>query len=352
MTGVYLSIFYERQGELIVRVDSLSRVFDVHQPVGGLDITYAGENLRGSKRTLWVLNVSVQNRGNAAVKKGDFDEAVPLGFSAAGAVEAEQPRLTSATAYLRQNVRATAKGGQVTLTPAVFEPGDSVEMTLLLLGSEASKPQIVPSGKIAGQRAIEVVELQEEVGTNPDFFDRQLPGKSMLTKILRGGVRVISWFFIFILGIAAVAWPIIGLALLFDKVARMRRRREVNRLVQGQQLSDLRSKVFDVYVQEGANGLRIVLRSVALAAEYLKDYLPHLSNFPDDEAREKFLKKYEPRQLRFRDFAKRFKIEGWLNGLEDIEQLESETLGVAAKVNLDAASLRADLELARSSSIW
>jgi len=80
-------------------------------------------------------------------------------------------------------------------------------------------------------------------------------------------------------------------------------------------------------------------------------YLPHLSNFPDDEAQEKFLKKYEPQQLRFRHIDKRFKVEGWLNGLEGIEQLESETLDVAAKVNLDAASLRTDLQLADISSI-
>jgi hypothetical protein len=151
-TAFYFSVFYERQGNLVIRVDSLSRVLDVHQPVGGLEITYGGENLRTSKKTLWVLNATIFNRGNAAVRKGDFDEAVPLGFVVDDAVPAEQPRLSSSVEYLRKNVQATAKGQLVALTPAVFEPGDGVHLALLLLGPEATKPQLSASGKVVGQR--------------------------------------------------------------------------------------------------------------------------------------------------------------------------------------------------------
>lgn len=334
VTGIYFALIYEKQGELVVRIDSLSRVLDVHQPVGGLEITYSGENLRTSKKTLWVLTVTVYNKGNAAVKKGDFDEAVPLGFLIEGAMPAEQPRLSSLTDYLNRNMKVIANGPLVSITPAVFEPGDAVQLEVLLLGAELERPQLLPSGKVAGQRAIEVVELREEIGDNPDFFDRLMPGRSLQMKISRGIVRVASIILIGVLGLAAFGFSLSGIAYVGERISRKRRQVEVDRVRPNHTITSLHERLLDVYVNDGPDVLSFLFQDAKLANEYIKKYLSQLKDFPDKEAKEQFLERFVPAYFQDRGFPFGDGFSEYFETSEAIEQFEVKIKEVSDMLNL------------------
>lgn len=152
--GYLHCVFYERKPELSISVDAMSKVFDLYRPVGGLEVSYAGENLRSSKKNLWVLTATIKNIGNAEVRKGDYDDKVPLGLEIGGAVIAERPTLKTNVDYLAKNLSISATGNRILFSPVILEPGESFEITTLLLGSESVKPSIVPIGKLAGIKSI------------------------------------------------------------------------------------------------------------------------------------------------------------------------------------------------------
>ncbi|MDG0852182.1 hypothetical protein [Roseateles puraquae] len=81
LLGVY-GLVAERQGQLKVSLVSISSVFDVHQPVGGLDVSYEGRSLRSAKKALWSLSLVVPNSGNAGIRRNDFDVRSPGGDAA------------------------------------------------------------------------------------------------------------------------------------------------------------------------------------------------------------------------------------------------------------------------------
>lgn len=298
LAGAYFSIYYERQGDLVVRINSLSKVIDVHQPVGGLQVTYAGENLRTSNRTLWILTATVENRGNAAVRKGDFDDDVPLGFRIAGAVPVEQPQLRSSTQYLQAQVKASARADLIAITPAVFEPGDSVQLAVLLLGPESSKPTVVASGKVAGQRTIEVVDA-EDTDRAKDAFDRFLPGQTRVAITVRGALRISFWLMVVVLGVVVIAILVASVVAGVEALGRRLRLRRSERLFRGLGDAPIQQEIKDAYVRGGVASLAVIAEGVQAAQELQNEYLPHLGSFKDESEKNAFIERFAPEDYVF-----------------------------------------------------
>lgn len=160
--SVYQSLFFERSGEIIFSLDPPAKVFDIHRPVGGLEISYSGENLRDSKKTLWIVNATLQNNGNAVIKKGDFDSKAPLGLTIGEGEIVDTPSLRSNNEYLKDNFQATISGPKLIFTPTILEPADTVYISFLVLGPENTSPTIRALGKIAGLKSLPIVTTETE----------------------------------------------------------------------------------------------------------------------------------------------------------------------------------------------
>lgn len=160
--AIYQGFFYERRGDISVIVDPPAKVFDIHKSVGGLDVSYAGENLRISKKTLWVISANLKNSGNAEIKKGDFDDQAPLGLLVDGGQIVDTPSLHASAEYLQAHFTAVKHDNGVVFTPSILEPGDTVFISFLVLGAENSSPTISAVGKIAGIKSIIVRNSQRE----------------------------------------------------------------------------------------------------------------------------------------------------------------------------------------------
>lgn len=337
LIAVYFSMFFERQGELVIRVDALSRVFDIHRPVGGLEVTYGGENLRTAKKALWVLTASIQNRGNAAVRKNDFDDAVPLGFEVIGGIIAEQPELASSTLYLAKNMKVRGAGSLLALTPAVLEPGDSVQLNVLILGAEATKPTIVASGKVAGQKRIEVVQGEEETGRQKTYLDRLIPGESLPALALRWLVTGIAYVFasILVLGliVIAVGAPISAVS---EALAARKRRLRAQQVAGQLERNEATEYLLDLYKTRDVHGLNSVAAWLSAMKEH-DDLKAHLTGFEDENAAEAYIKKIAPQAVRVgKTMGRQLKAEPWTS--PDRRAELERALGVLAE-QLDHALL-------------
>jgi len=152
--GIYQH-YYEKKPSLLIKTEAISSVFSVLQPVGGLQISYAGQDLRNSKQSLWVITSSISNDGSAVIKKNDFDDSIPFGLSVSGGQIVEAPTITSENKYLEENLKPSLQSNRIIFSPVILEPHDSFRVRLLVLGPEGANPYITGFAKIAGLQQIE-----------------------------------------------------------------------------------------------------------------------------------------------------------------------------------------------------
>lgn len=260
--AIYTSFFYERKPDISISIDAISKVFDLHRPVGGLDIYYSGDNLRSSKKNLWVLTATVKNTGNAEIRKSDYDEKAPLGFEVVGAVVAELPVFKSSIDYVGKNLTVNYASNSVSFSPIILEPGDSYEVTVLLLGADAVKPYLKPIGKLAGVKSINLFTPE-----NPSS------GKSIVLEAVDATslwVHPIRWLFYFFgtfVVIALIVALVSSVSLPFERrrerEMQVRRQKQVQGYKRHEGVSPGARYLMDRFVVDGQNGL-------APVAEYLK----------------------------------------------------------------------------------
>jgi len=173
--AIYTTYFLEKRAELLFSVDALSKVFDVHKPIGGLEVSYSGENLREAKKTLWYLSLKVQNSGNAGVKKVDYDDLSPVGVRILGATISEIQPIKASNGYLQKNLSARRQTNEIYFSLVIFEPNDAFEISMLLLSSEGQKPEIETLGVLSGAPPFRI-QVQDVSSKSKSFWGYFLEG--------------------------------------------------------------------------------------------------------------------------------------------------------------------------------
>jgi hypothetical protein len=211
--GIY-SLSVDQQAKLRFRTLSLSSVFDVHQSVGGLEISYGGENLRDTKRTLWSATLIMTNNGKASIKKGDFDESSPIGLVIKNGEIVDKPTFKGNSNYLDESFRIATLKGDLTIAPLILEPGDAIEINMLILGPERSPPHIEAKGKIAGVKAIEFAQPDVQ-HDEKNWLYRLIGAESWLVQLMRGPIYAIA----FLLEIIVVVSFLSGIRSIKEKLS-------------------------------------------------------------------------------------------------------------------------------------
>lgn len=252
--AIYSIFFYERKPDLSISIDALSRVFDIYRPVGGLEVFYGGQNLRSSGKNIWVLTATVKNVGNAEIRKGDYDEKVPLGLSIGGAVIAEQPTVKTGVKYIQENLTVSAARDQIVFSPIIMESGDSFEVTALLLGSESMRPSIVSTGKLAGIREI-AISGPDNKAPNLSVWDQALGGSSLWVHPIRLVIYFLGFIFILVGGVALVTALMKPFDAMRERRSAAERQRKMVSYKRFDELSRADRYLMGVYAERGKRGL-------------------------------------------------------------------------------------------------
>ena len=145
--------FYEKKPDVLIKTEAISAVFSVLQSVGGLQVSYAGQDLRSSRQALWVISAVISNNGTAVIRKADYDNVTPFSVSVMGGQIVEIPVITSESTYLQESLKPNVVSNRIIFSPVILEPKDSFRLRILVLGPEQSPPSLKAEGKIAGLQA-------------------------------------------------------------------------------------------------------------------------------------------------------------------------------------------------------
>ncbi len=218
--ALYQTFFYERRGNLVFTITPPAKVLDVKKAVGGLEISYAGEDLRESKRTLWVISATLRNDGNAEIKKGDFDENDPVGISVKEGQIVDTPSLRTSVDYLKRNLKLVQSEGSITISPSIIEAGDSVFISFLVLGDEVNRPEILPIGKVAGMRNLELRNADD--GPSFSLWDSITYADKWWVQIFRS----LFYFFVFIVAVALTVGVVSAILTPFEQMKGRKKSRQ------------------------------------------------------------------------------------------------------------------------------
>lgn len=207
--GIY-GLVAERQPSLQFSVSSMSRVFDVHQSVGGLEVSYAGQDLRAAKQTLWSIAVVLANTGSAGIRIQDFDNRLPVALAVTNGVIVDRPTLSGAAEYLLKTFSFKQEQSSLVFEPFILDPKDGIHISLLVLGQEGIQPSLAVSGKIAGIKAIELIRPESSEGS-PSTWRRVTTADVWWIHLLRAivyGFGLLLSFLLFALLIVGILAPI------------------------------------------------------------------------------------------------------------------------------------------------
>jgi len=253
--AIYTGFFNDKKPELTIRVDTLSPVFDLRQPVGGLSVSYAGEDLRSAKKALWVLKATFSNTGNAEIKNGDYDDRAPLGLNVVNAEIVDRPTIVAANPYLEKNLHVIAVKSGVTFSSVIFEPGDAVELTLLILGPNSTKPELAAVGKIAGVQRISLVPANSP--EDPSSIWRQaIRGDSPWVHLLRAFIYFFGFIFGLLIVLVIVALIVTPFEALSGRRSKQQRQNRVREYRRHGELGSAARFLMDIYVEEGDFGFK------------------------------------------------------------------------------------------------
>lgn len=288
--AIYTAFFYEKKPHLIFTVSQPAKVFDIHQPIGGLDISYGGESLRSGQKNLWVMTVVLRNEGNAEVRKGDYDDRDPVGLTLKNGQLLEQPTVQSESTYITKNLGLTRDSSSVHFAPIIIEPGESLTLNLLVLGNDATKPEIVPIGKIAGTSGVGVRSSEDKTksGVFRDIFYAE--------RWWVQGLRGILYTLLLFIGIVIFAAVPQVFAIPFqarrDKKRKIERRGQVDLYRLGQPLSAQERILTARYIERGFRSLRDAyqaLTEIKTRQRSIEQFRPSLSEEHFQDVEKKYL---------------------------------------------------------------
>jgi hypothetical protein len=164
--GVYGIWFYRASAAISFEVVSDTKVLDIHESIGKLDVIYDGQSLKATNKELRVLQITLANRGRADITKDAFDSSDPLGFEIPRGAILEPPLITGSTKYLSKHVSISEpNSGTVLISPIIFEAGEWIHLKLLVAVNAGDSATIQPIGKIAGVKSITVNDLSRDINS-------------------------------------------------------------------------------------------------------------------------------------------------------------------------------------------
>lgn len=252
--AIYSTFFYERQGHLTIVRTPPARLFDVREPVGSLEISYGGEDLRRAGKTLWVVNLLIANTGNAAIRKSDFDDLSPVGVLVSGGQIVEKPNVQSVIPYIQENARVTSDGQRLLLPALILEPGDALGISFLVLGPQSTSPELSPLGKVTGMRSLSIVGLDR----SDVAFAAQVYGGPWTVQFARTATYSAVGLAVALIGTSLIAGTRAAVAM----ATRRRRRKtwvqDVEQVLPQTNLSKGMAALAQVYREMGPEGLQDV----------------------------------------------------------------------------------------------
>jgi len=243
--SIYTTFFGDRNPQIRYTVNSILGVYDIREEIGKLDIIYDGINIREKKQMLSLITLNIANVGNDHLTKALYDDNDLLGFKLNGGILIKTEISEASNSYLYKNLNISMESKEIVhFSPVIIDYGESYSVKILVLHNENEYPEILPLGKIAGVKEIELIPWSKEASKIP-FWKEVMSGRVIIHL-----TRAFSYFFILILIGLAIGIPT---AILSDVTSKHKRKRHIRDF---KSLSDISFKseddfIFESYLDQG-----------------------------------------------------------------------------------------------------
>jgi len=259
--AIYGVWFYRPQP--IIGLDvSDTKVLDIHESIGKLDVTYGGQSLKATNRELRVVQVRIFNSGRADITKDAFDSDDPFGFQISRGELLEPPIITGSSEYLSRHVTLREPDASTLyIAPIILDAGEWIRLNLLVAVKAGDTATIQPIGKIAGIRSVNVNTASEQAAKT--LWSRIVHSDEWGIRILLSPIWIILFIMlsilIVLLGIAVTTALSSPIRKLRDWPVRRHRRGISQAYSRSRQCEPADFFVLDEYMKSG-RGVGVKLR--------------------------------------------------------------------------------------------
>lgn len=252
--AIYVGFFNDKQGNITIEIMQPTKVLDIHQVVGGLSVSYDGEELRTAKKNLWLVNATFKNDGNAVIRKSDFDDSSLLSLKVLAGSIVEKPTIITDNKYLKDNLSPYIKGDFMVFSPVIIEPNDKFIVSFFVLGGENISPTISVEGKIAGVKGINVQSMIVSE-SDKSFLSNVFSASNLWYQIPR--LFLYGLLFVIFMALLAVFLTLPGDAVQARRKRKEKslRRNEIAEYKPDEAISIERKLLLDLYVDGGIDAL-------------------------------------------------------------------------------------------------
>ncbi|MCL1144467.1 hypothetical protein L2747_00340 [Shewanella marinintestina] len=167
-------------------IQSEISVFDIKEDIGNLDVIYNGNSLKQNNQELKAINVQIINNGSSGILAMHYDDNYLVGLKIKNGEVTSKPSVTAASNnYLETNSTLTQIVDGLLLPKLIFEPGEFIEIKILVLHSKGVQPEIIPYGKIAGMTDDFKVISREKINNNGFDLLNGIPTEQATNLVLK-----------------------------------------------------------------------------------------------------------------------------------------------------------------------
>lgn len=269
---IYTAFFQEETVNVQYVITANANVLDINANISKLDIIYDSTSLKQKNENLKILNIKVINTGEADVLKNYFDENEPLGFEISNGEIIEQPELIETSSdYISKNLKIRYPNHkQAIFSQVILESEEYFVVKVLILHKNEETPEVLPIGKIAGQKEIGIINASEVKEERPFLVE------TFFGNIWIQIVRLIAYFiFIVILVIIMISVS----EKLNDIRTDKRRKKNVKNFKEQTDYDHNRMNdaIFDRYLRHGSESFRTMRNLVTNERELNSLYKESLS---------------------------------------------------------------------------
>ena len=205
---------------LCYEITSNTNVLDFNADISKLEVTYDSTNLKQTNENLRIYTVKVINNGNKDILKEFYDENDPVGLKISTGKIIEAPEIIQTSSdYLKRNAKVIDYNvEEVIFSQVILESGEFFTVKLLLLHKQDTIPELLPFGKVAGQKMIEIIN---SINIKKEY--------TFLGRVYRGNIwvqllRILSYLTFVILLILVIVW-------ISDKVDSRKERKRKEKMI-------------------------------------------------------------------------------------------------------------------------
>ncbi|GEM_PF-1406399 len=274
LLSVYTDFFRNTNPQIQFDILSNTTVVDLKENIGKIDILYDSTSILSKKQTLSLVTLKIANNGNSDVLKNYYDSHFPLGFKIDKGIILEKPTLIqSSDKYIGQSIGLTyINQNEINFTDFIFEKDEFFILKILVLHNVNEEPEIIPEGKVAGVKQINVSKsyLSKESKT---FWQRVFDGNLLIHV-----TRFFTYFFSFILFAVVIILPI---AFVSDGITRKKRKRKLRefRIHLRREFTDSEIFLTEFFLENGIDALKRFKRITLQSNRYRKISELIYSNF-------------------------------------------------------------------------